>query len=226
MTHEHEHQTLEARLTQMVHVTDGEVKYAYVPGEKDAPVLVLLHGTGGDELDLLNVAHFFSADNPILSIRGRVLENGYARFFARHGEGNFDLNSLHTEEAWLVQTVRDLAKKHGLSTRKMVSIGHSNGANVAAHALLHEVTTPWRAVVALHAMQLEHVAGDFAKDSQVFITWGKHDPIVSKTSVDALVADLDASGANTSVFRQASSHGVTNEELYAAQVWLHANELL
>jgi phospholipase/carboxylesterase len=223
MSHNHQH-TVD--IPGAEHITEGDVKYLYVPGKKEAPVIVLLHGTGGDETDLIDIGRFFGPDNPILSIRGRISENGMNRFFKRHAEGVFDLQSLHEEEDWLLQTTQDLLDKYDLNKQKVIAVGHSNGANVAVHAILDNEQTPWQSVVALHAMQLEEIDLASGRGKDIFITHGKFDPIVPQRNFNALVKNLTEAGVMVSTFQQAGSHGVSNEELNAARIWLHANELI
>lgn len=131
-----------------------DVHHLFIAGNPNLPTVVLLHGTGGDENDLVPIAKYLTSNHPILAIRGRVLENGYHRFFERYAEGKFNLESLNEQTAWLVKSVTELLTKYDLNTSSALAIGFSNGANIALHALLTHRETPFKNLMALHAMQL------------------------------------------------------------------------
>ena len=125
--------------------------HRFVPGEEDGPVLLLLHGTGGDENDLLDLGRSLLPGAALLSPRGKVLENGMPRFFRRLAEGVFD-------EADLIQRTHELADfvdaalaEYHLQGRRVVAVGYSNGANIAASILLLRPSTlAWRNPPACH----------------------------------------------------------------------------
>src|SRR5688572_33476959 len=99
-------------------------------------MLLLLHGTGGDERDLLPLASALSPSAGILSPRGRVLENGMPRFFRRLAEGVFDLEDLKARTHELADFVAAAAREYGFAPSDVYALGYSNGANVAAGTLL------------------------------------------------------------------------------------------
>ncbi|OQJ67594.1 phospholipase [Leuconostoc pseudomesenteroides] len=203
-----------------------DVHYLFIAGNPDLPTVVLLHGTGGDENDLVPIAKYLAPNHPILAIRGRVLENGYHRFFERYAEGKFNLVSLNDQTAWLVKSVTELLTKYDLNTSSALAIGFSNGANIALHALLTHRETPFKNVMALHAMQLTSITEPAKlQGNHVFLSHGNFDPIVSRDNFDALVDNLAQAKALVTVFRLNQSHVISSEELQAAKIWLKANDI-
>src|SRR4051794_39824246 len=112
--------------------------HLYIPGSAEAPVLLMLHGTGGNEQQIAALAAELDPDAGVLAPRGRVAEDGMLRWFRRHGEGVFDVDDVIARAGQLAGFV-DAARGHyGLGDRRLVAVGFSNGANIAlAAALLH-----------------------------------------------------------------------------------------
>ncbi|CAH0258641.1 Putative hydrolase MhqD [Peribacillus frigoritolerans] len=143
------------------------------------PTLLLLHGTGGNELDLLPIAGRIDDEASVLSVRGNVLENGMPRFFRRLAEGVFDEEDLIFRTKELYEFLDDSAAKYNFDRENMIAIGYSNGANIAASLLFHYQN-------ALKGASLHHpmvprkgiVLPDLSGKS-VFIAAGKNDPICS-----------------------------------------------
>src|SRR5271169_5048159 len=104
--------------------------------EGGAHPLLLLHGTGGDENDLLALGRMVAPHVPMLSPRGRVLENGMPRFFRRLAEGVFDLDDLKLQTDALAEFAGSASERYGMTDHKLIAIGYSNGANIAASLLL------------------------------------------------------------------------------------------
>lgn len=206
----------------------NNIRHAYVSGDPDLAPLLLLHGTGGDETDLLEIAEFMAPENPKISIRGRVSENGMNRYFERYEEGEFNLESLHAETDWLVDAVHELSKRYELHEESMIMMGFSNGANVGAHAMMAREDTPWKTALLFHAMSVERLGDDIQDltDSRVFATFGEFDPIISETNFDMLTEDLRKGGALLSTFATKTSHTMSQPEMQAAKLWLDANDLL
>lgn len=101
------------------------------------PVLLLLHGTGGDENGLLALADIVDPEAAVLSVRGNVLENGMPRFFRRLAEGVFDIEDLILRTKELNTFLDEKAVEYGFDRGNVVAIGYSNGANIAASLLFH-----------------------------------------------------------------------------------------
>jgi phospholipase/carboxylesterase len=98
--------------------------------------LLLLHGMGGDENDLLDVGMVFGREVNLLSVRGKVLENGKPRFFERISPGVFDVNDLRLRTDELIDFVREAARQYAFDPRKIIALGYANGANIAGSMLL------------------------------------------------------------------------------------------
>ncbi|QPS71542.1 alpha/beta hydrolase [Lactococcus garvieae] len=198
--------------------------YIFKAGDESlAPVLVL-HSTGGDEHQLVPLAEDLFPHHPILSIRGRVSEQGVNRYFRLKGQGftkeNFDLESLEKESQWLVQEVQRLGAQHHLDLSKLIVIGYSNGANVALYMQLKGLIQ-FDKVLAFHAMQLTEVDEPaLADDSKVFLTHADNDPLVSRQNLKELSSDLEKTECELEIFKANFGHQLSNEELLAAKKWL------
>src|SRR5246127_2915331 len=113
----------------------NEFVYKFVPGRSDR-TLLLLHGTGGNENDLLPLGHAIDESASLLSPRGKVLENGAPRFFRRLAEGVFDEKDVIARAQELANFISASAKKHGFAGSALVAVGYSNGANIASAMML------------------------------------------------------------------------------------------
>src|SRR3989440_8189583 len=111
-------------------------RFVPTPSAQQAPTLLLLHGTGGNEHDLLDLGRMLDPNAALLSPRGQVLENGMPRFFRRLAEGVFDLEDLKHRTNELADFVEAAAQHYGFATDQVVAVGYSNGANIAASMLL------------------------------------------------------------------------------------------
>lgn len=198
----------------------AQVRHLFMSGNPQRSPLVLLHGTGGDETSLIEVARFLAPDHPILAIRGRVVEKGYYRYFKRQAVGQFDLVSLAEETRWLVAAITGLAERYHLTVANMTAVSFSNGANIALHALLTQPEMPFQRVIAYHAMQLTEVeTPQNLAAAQVFLTYGRQDPLVTQHNLIALQAQLVQAGAAVTTFQTDEAHHLTHAELTAAQAW-------
>src|SRR6267154_2784649 len=109
--------------------------HEFVPGSSER-TLLLMHGTGGNERDLIPVGRELDPDAALLSPRGKVLENGMPRFFRRLAEGVFDLQDLRKQTHELAHFVAAAANRYGFDVKNLIAVGYSNGANIAASVLL------------------------------------------------------------------------------------------
>ena len=185
----------------------------------------MLHGTGGNEEDLIPLAYELDKKAAILSPRGKVLENGIApRFFRRLAEGVFDLEDLKFRTNELADFVIDASKTYNFDLHHIIAVGYSNGANIAASMLLlrPEILSSailFRAMVPLVPQTLPDLTR-----KHIFMSSGLYDPIVSKQEAEKLFGLFKDAGANVSVSWQDSGHELTMEDIQKAKEWLlHSN---
>ncbi|TVY11418.1 alpha/beta hydrolase [Paenibacillus cremeus] len=185
-----------------------------------APVLVLFHGTGGTEMDLLPLAQAISPASSVLSIRGNVLENGMPRFFRRLAEGIFDEEDLIFRTTELYNFLDQAAVENGFDRRNLVAVGYSNGANIAGSLLFH-YPDALRGAILLHPMVPRRgIALPDLTDVPVFIGAGRNDPICSPEETVELEELLSTAGANVHVHWEAGGHQLTRSEVIAAAEWM------
>jgi phospholipase/carboxylesterase len=182
--------------------------------------LLLLHGTGGNEEDLIPLGYEIAPDSAILSPRGQVLENGMPRFFRRLAEGVFDMEDLKFRTHELADFVEEASEVYRFNLQRLVAVGYSNGANIAASALLLRpgilpYVILFRPMVPLVPEPLPDLSS-----THVFISAGLHDPIVPDQETKNLFSLLQKAGADVSINWQNSGHELILEEIRKAKDWL------
>jgi predicted esterase len=190
------------------------------PATRGGPILLLLHGTGGNEHDLVALAETLLPAAGILSPRGRVLERGMPRFFRRLAEGVFDIDDLKLRTAELADFITASAAKHQFATKNVTAVGFSNGANIAGALLLLRPDTLgaavlFRAMVPLTPDTLPNIPA-----TPVLISNGKMDPLVSMEETERLAALLRSAGADVTVSWQNAGHELTDRDVITAREWL------
>ncbi|MGK0619735.1 alpha/beta hydrolase [Meiothermus cerbereus] len=185
--------------------------------------LLLLHGTGGNEHDLVPMAHQLAPGAAVLSPRGKVLENGAPRFFRRLAMGVFDEEDLKAQAADLAQFVWEATRRYGLDASQVYALGYSNGANMAAALmLLHPEVLAGaillRPVLPLEVAPLPNLIGKTA-----FLAAGTQDAWSPVARVQALADRLENAGARVQLRWQQGGHQLHPEELSAAKAWLDLN---
>ena len=193
--------------------------HEFVPGSSSR-TLLLLHGTGGNERDLIPLGRLLDPNAGLLSPRGKVLENGMPRFFRRLAEGVFDLEDLKYRTNELADFVTAAAQHYRFATGQLVAVGYSNGANIAASMLLlrPEIAPKailFRAMVPLNPDTLPDLAS-----VRVWIGAGDQDPIVPALETNRLAELLRRAGAEVTVRFAKAGHGLTNDDVEAAQHWI------
>ncbi len=195
------------------------------PSGGDAVMLLLLHGTGGNEHDLLHLGPLLDEGAGLLAPRGKVLENGQPRFFRRLAEGGFDLHDLRARAHELAQWTRAAASRYRFSLRRLVAVGYSNGANMGASLLLLEPgllagAVLFRPLVPLVPERLPRLHG-----VSVFIGSGRADATMTPEQPERLADMLRSAGAEVTLHWDNAGHALDRREISAAREWLIRHRL-
>lgn len=189
------------------------------PKTADAPIFLFLHGTGGTEQDLVGLVSLLDSEAGYLSVRGEVSENGMPRFFKRLAEGVFDEEDLALRTARLIQFLRDQAAERGFDLDRLIPVGYSNGANIAANMLFEEAL--FKQAILLHPMVPRRgVTLPDLSDVRVFIGVGSNDPICPAQETEELSALLKQAGASVDVTWSNHGHQLVMPTIEAATDWL------
>jgi predicted esterase len=202
----------------------GELSFEHVfkpSPQPSAPTLVLLHGTGGDEHDMLPLGGLMPGAN-LLSPRGQVLERGMPRFFRRLAEGVFDVEDVARRAGELADFISASAVHYGFDAARVVALGYSNGANIASAVMLLRPGV-LRGGVLLRAMvPLEPDPLPSINGTRVLISNGETDPIVSAAETDRLARLLQRAGADVEVHWQPTGHQLMPGDFAVAKTWLQS----
>jgi phospholipase/carboxylesterase len=196
--------------------------HVFEPGtDPVAPPLLLLHGTGGNEQDLLRLGRTLSAGSALLSPRGDVSEGGARRFFARLAEGVFDPAEVTGRTHALADFLGAAAKHYRFEPARLIAVGFSNGANIAGTLLLLRPESLGAAILFRSMVVLDQPAapGSLA-GKRVLLENGAHDPMVPADHPPRLAALLRAGGAEVTVLTHIASHALVPADIAAAQQWL------
>ncbi|HEY3132519.1 MAG TPA: alpha/beta hydrolase [Acidobacteriota bacterium] len=195
-------------------------RYTAGYGRASQLTLLLLHGTGGDENDLLGLGEALAPGAALLSPRGKVLENGMPRFFRRLSEGVFDLEDLKARTLELAEFVRNASVAYHLPSDKIVAAGFSNGANIAASMLLLRPDVLAGAVLFRPMVPFIPEQAPDLSNKNVFIAAGEFDPIVGVEQPEQLRTMLGQAGAHATLRWFPSGHAISSEEVVEARSWL------
>jgi len=195
--------------------------HRFVPA-KDASsrVLLLLHGTGGDETDLLALGSELDPGAALLSPRGKVTENGMPRFFRRFAEGVFDEEDIIVRANELADFVTAAAEDYEFDADNVTAVGYSNGANIAAAMMLLRPEVLRGAVLFRAMVTLSNPPPAQLRGKRVLLSAGRHDPIIALPNVQQLAGLLKSAGADITLEIQEASHGLVQEDRAAAKRWL------
>jgi phospholipase/carboxylesterase len=193
--------------------------HKFVPGTSGR-TLILFHGTGGTESDLLDIGRALDPDAALLSPRGKVLENGMPRFFRRLAEGVFDEEDLINRTHELADFIQVAAGRYGFNQRKSIAVGYSNGANIAGSILLLRPDTFQGAALLRPMVPLIPAILPELKGAPVLVAAGNDDRIVPIENPRELVTLLRRAGADVTVFFEDAGHGLTETTLATAKRWL------
>lgn len=196
------------------------MKHLFQKGKNEQkPVLLMLHGTGGTEQDLLPLAEVVDPEASVLSVRGNVSENGMPRFFRRLAEGVFDEQDLIERTQELYTFIGEAADKYGFDRHNVVAIGYSNGANIAGSLLFHYGDALKGAILHHPMVPRRGVSLPSLAGKQVFIAAGENDPMCRPEESQELEQLLQEAGASVTLHWENRGHQLTREEVDAAALW-------
>jgi phospholipase/carboxylesterase len=204
-------------------VTESFV-HVFTPGTTST-TLLLLHGTGGDERDLLPLGEMLLPGAAILSPRGQVLEHGMPRFFRRLAEGVFDEADLRQRAGDLARFVASTAERHHFDARKVIAVGFSNGANIASALLLLHPGVLAGAILFRAMVPLVPDSPPSLESARVLISNGRADPLVAPEETERLATLLRSAGAEVTVEWQPGGHQLTQADIRTARAWLGSHTI-
>jgi predicted esterase len=193
--------------------------HRFIPGTKPATLLTL-HGTGGDERDLVEVGRAIAPGASILSPRGKALENGAARFFARTAPGVFDEGEIRARADELADWIQAAAAEYKLDPAKIFAFGYSNGANIASSILLLRPGTIAGAALLRPRVVMEPEDLPDLKGAPVLIAAGQVDTMAPASDAEKLARLLARAGAQVDMAMQKAGHDLTPQDFAVAKRWL------
>lgn len=199
---------------------DTDFKHIFVPGDLRLPVLLLLHGTGGGERDFLEIGQSVSPGSAILSVRGKVSENGMPRFFRRLAEGVFDLEDLKFRTEELSDFIVKARRDYDLGACPIVALGYSNGANISASILLARPDVLSGAILLRAMMPFEPETLPDLRGKKIQMLSGLMDNIIPADNSVRLAEILKKAGADVSFSLKPAGHGLTQSDLSDMKHWM------
>jgi phospholipase/carboxylesterase len=199
--------------------SDLDFQHIFLEGHSPR-TLLLLHGTGGNENDLLPLGLAIDPEAARISPRGKVLENGMPRFFRRLAEGIFDEKDLVRRTHELGDFIAEASRAYGFDPRQVVAVGYSNGANIAGALLLLRPDSLAGAALLRPMVPLTPEALPDLTGVPVLVSAGQHDPLVPPQNARRLAALLGDAGANVTLRFENSGHAITDDTVEAARQWL------
>jgi Predicted esterase len=188
--------------------------HVYQPGTIPT-TMILLHGTGGDEHDLIPLAQSILPGAAILSLRGNINEHGMLRFFKRHSPGVLDEESVVEETHNVMNFLKECESTYNISLKQSIALGYSNGANIIASLLIHYGDV-FQGVLLHHPMMPLRNPQAIAQASNIWIGAGSNDPIVPNEQTTLLASVFESAGAKVQLDWFSSGHQLTQAELQMA----------
>lgn len=201
------------------------LKYIYkASANADAYTILLLHGTGGNENDLLPLAANFGKCYNILSVRGNVSENGMPRFFKRLGMGVFDEQDLDFRTDELVAFIKEIAAKEDFDSSKVIALGYSNGANIAGSTLVKYPDFLGGAVLYRPMQPFKTIKSQGTESTiPVFFSSGIADPTIEPSATPIYVLTLEELGFKVDYHELPTGHNLTMDDIKLSAEWLEKN---
>jgi phospholipase/carboxylesterase len=200
-------------------VTTLALDHKFVEGDEQAPVLLLLHGTGGGPDDLLGLGRELSPASALLAPAGPVSEHGAARWFRRLAEGVFDYEDVIARANQLADFVLAARAQYRL-TGRLVAVGFSNGANIAGALTLLRPDVLKEAALFASMLPVPDAGADDLTGTRVFLSNGERDPMAPLSSTEQFIRQLWERSAEVTTHRHPGGHQITLEAVEAAKSWL------
>lgn len=185
--------------------------------------LVLLHGTGGDAEQMLELGRELASQAHLLAIQGNVMENGYARYFKRQSEGVYDLDDLKQRTEDLNYFLKSALRQHQLETKETYLIGFSNGANMAISLALNYPDLIDGLVLLRPLYPHQPSSPPDLRGKNILLIAGQHDPLASQQQTQDLMKMLQSFDANVTAHFIATDHQLSEMDISLTQQWLGAN---
>jgi predicted esterase len=182
--------------------------------------LLLLHGTGGDERDMLPIADEIAPAATLISPRGQVTENGAPRFFRRFAEGVLNVADWRERSHELANFVAATCADHGISPGTLVAVGYSNGANIAQGLLLLRPEILGAAILFRPMFVTDDIPVNDLTGRRILLLAGDQDPIMSPDDPQRIAQQLQRRGANVTVKILLASHGLVQDDIIETRAWL------
>jgi phospholipase/carboxylesterase len=199
-------------------------RHLYRPATGVTPYsLLLLHGTGGDEHDMVPLAEAILPGAGIISPRGQVNENGAPRFFRRFAEGVLDVEDWRERSEALADFVAGICAEHEISPKTLLAIGYSNGANIAQGLLLLRPEVLGGAILLRPMFITDDVPVKDLGGRPILLLGGSHDPIIPADNLPQVAQQLGKRGAHVTVKSVQASHGLVQDDIVLAREWLANN---
>lgn len=193
--------------------------HLFHPGQDNQPVLLLLHGTGGNEHDLLSLARDVAPGAGLLSVRGKVLENGMPRFFRRLAEGVFDLADLAVRTSELNDFIVAARRHYDLGEKQIFALGYSNGANIASSLLLTYPDSLSGAILLRGMMPFDPGVVPDLRGKTILMLNGALDPIIPHENAQRLAKIFTEAHADLTQIQQPTGHGLIQSDIDEMQRW-------
>ena len=203
---------------------DVSFRHIYRPAARAAPLhLLLLHGTGGSEHDMVPLADMIAPGAGIISPRGKVIENGAPRFFRRFAEGVLDIEDWRERSKDLAEFVAGICAEHEISAKTLLAVGYSNGANIAQGLLLLRPEVLGGAILFRPMFIADDIPVKDLSGRPILVLGGSHDPITPAEDLPQITQQLEKRGSRVTVKTVQASHGLVEDDIVLARQWLAIN---
>ena len=194
------------------------MKYIYLEKNKKR-LIILLHGTGGNENSLLSLGEYIDENASLLGVRGNIDENGLNRFFKRLRPGVFDIENLYYETENLSNFIEKLVGDEAFNIDEVVLLGYSNGANILG-SLLFRKNLAIKAAILMHPMvPTREVLISNPKETKILITAGVNDSMVPVGETKELFDILAKNYKKSTLEWFNQGHGIGKQEIDFIKEW-------